>query len=474
MSELGLWANHVIALTRGALRVWWRLLPLLLGTYALGWLGYQASLIGAAFISGRWPWLALVVLSLGFVSLLSATIICLRLLGLELGIRDNLPEGAVEDDRDTSIPRLLAITLLPFLGMYAAFGEVQKTANEVIAYEVVTRGIFETSVMAKLSPRTGREIAILAGVIVAVYLLRRVVDAIHDATDFRPLGLLAALIEGFMMLLLIFGGVGLLRRGWLWLIDRRVARWWQTVQEGFTTAVSRISEMIPDALSWMWLGLWHKVWPLFLSALAEPVVWLAVAALVYGSHVLSFAEMWRKGEPLSVHLDAQRHLRTRRAAAREQASGNRGRQVVLRIQELFFGDLDDKYLPTFQSLRLILRGGLVFLGAYVLVYTVVSTLGQLAANAIMGLFPPQDQAFWIAWKQLVDVISEPLAETLRLAVLAVAFARALQLFKATADPSAIGESKLVGTDMDSYAPLPAPTAPAAAAEPVAPAEQVRP
>ena len=39
------------------------------------------------------------------------------------------------------------------------------------------------------------------------------------------------------------------------------------------------------------------------------------------------------------------------------------------VQEAFLGDIDDKYLPTFHSLRLVLRAGVVFLGSYVLVYS---------------------------------------------------------------------------------------------------------
>src|SRR5512133_1068514 len=54
----------------------------------------------------------------------------LDLAGRELGIRQLLPEDEREiDDRDTSIIRLLGITLLPFLGMYAAFGQVAEAAQ---------------------------------------------------------------------------------------------------------------------------------------------------------------------------------------------------------------------------------------------------------------------------------------------------------------------------------------------------------
>ena len=40
-------------------------------------------------------------------------------------------------------------------------------------------------------------------------------------------------------------------------------------------------------------------------------------------------------------------------------------RAAVELKEAFLGDIDDKYLPTFHSLRLVLRAGVVFLGSYV-------------------------------------------------------------------------------------------------------------
>ena len=34
-----------------------------------------------------------------------------------------------------------------------------------------------------------------------------------------------------------------------------------------------------------------------MEVVGQPIIWLAVAALVFGSQVLSLAELWRKGQP---------------------------------------------------------------------------------------------------------------------------------------------------------------------------------
>ncbi|HEY6686849.1 MAG TPA: hypothetical protein VI094_11650 [Propionibacteriaceae bacterium] len=41
------------------------------------------------------------------------------------------------------------------------------------------------------------------------------------------------------------------------------------------------------------------------------------------------------------------------------------RLAAARIEEVFFGDIDDKYLPALHALRLVLRAGPIFLGAYI-------------------------------------------------------------------------------------------------------------
>ena len=88
------------------------------------------------------PWLTLILFAFSFVCLLTATVLILNLAGRELGIRELLPEDErTVDDRDAGISRLLAITLLPFLGMYAAFGQVQEAANRVVVQQIVRYGV---------------------------------------------------------------------------------------------------------------------------------------------------------------------------------------------------------------------------------------------------------------------------------------------------------------------------------------------
>jgi hypothetical protein len=86
-----------------------------MGVYLLGWLGSELTLRVAVIAGDISPWLALVLFAFNFVCVLTAAIVILSLAGRELGIRELLPADEREiDDRDTSLSRLVAITLLPF------------------------------------------------------------------------------------------------------------------------------------------------------------------------------------------------------------------------------------------------------------------------------------------------------------------------------------------------------------------------
>lgn len=439
MSELGQWAGYLVSLTRDTLRVWWRLLPLLLTAYVLGWAGYNAAIVVAGVVLDAHKWLALVVLSVGLVSLLAGIIVCLRLLGGQLHIKDNLPGDTEADGRDDSLTRLVTVTLLPFMGIYAVFGKVQDMARGMQISQMELRGIdFQLPVAKAYTPDSWTAIGIYIAVLVGAYLLRRVADVLHEHTGLRVLGLVTALIEGFFMLVAVVAGTYLVQRLSIEYQSTRLARWVSTVQSGFDATAGHLASWLPGFCSQAWQWLLGTAWPWFSEAMFQPVVWLAVAALIYGSHVLSLAEMWRKGEPLGARLDSQRQINLARRRRARDDSGV-GRRMVIELQEAFFGDVDDKYLPTVQSMRLILRVGVLFLGAYLIVYAAITALRTLAERTVYAMLGGHESSYWTIWLRPINLVIEPLAETLRLALLAVAFSECLLVFSRRADPSALPE-----------------------------------
>jgi hypothetical protein len=82
-------------LIRDTGRVWWRLLPVILGVYLLGWLGNELTLRIVVILGDLSPWLSLILFAFSFVCTLTAAIVILTLAGRELGIRQLLVAGRV-------------------------------------------------------------------------------------------------------------------------------------------------------------------------------------------------------------------------------------------------------------------------------------------------------------------------------------------------------------------------------------------
>ena len=415
-------------------RVWWRLLPLIMGVYLLGWLSSELTLRVAVILGDISPWLTLILFAFSFVCTLTAAIVILTLAGRELGIRRLLPEDEREiDDRDTSITRLLAITLLPFLGMYAAFGQVNEAANRLVTQQWVRYGFLsdQRTVLGALYDMATHHLGWLIALLAGIYVLRRVLDFVADRTGIRILGLLVVLIEAFFLLLLITGGIRVFQIFLDWFHSRALMQWLAEIKNTLADVFAVFKIDLPEILDRAWAFLSDVVWPVLVDVIAQPMLWLAVAALVFGSKVLSLAELWRKGQPYAARIPgatAFARYREKRAFRRLGPPPRGVRLAAARVQEAFFGDIDDKYLPTLHALRLVLRAGLIFLGSYVFVYNLVIILQNYLDRSINWLVGGHEAQFWVRWEPVFALIPDALIEPVRLCLLAVAFRRCLELF----------------------------------------------
>ncbi|MFT4166704.1 MAG: hypothetical protein QM650_15810 [Microlunatus sp.] len=415
-------------------RVWWRLLPQLLTVYLLGWLGSELAQRMAIEAGERNSWIGLAVFSFSFLAQLVAIVVMLQLVGRELGVRELIPAAElVDDDRDSSLTRLISITLLPFLGIYAVFGDVSQRAAQLAYEQLFRNGVVSDapSVLGTLNQAAVEHPWWLLAGLGTIYVLRRGLDVLHERTGIRALGMTVALVETFFMLVVIMGGVRVWQTARLWLEDRAVTGWLESLWRSVLDALSVISIQLPELVTRFVGFLVGEVWPLVLEALVQPVIWLAVAALVFGTQVLSLAELWRKGEPYLAKVPGSTvfasHAERRRAKGKLPPPAGIGK-AASELKEAFLGDIDDKYLPTFHSLRLVLRAGVVFLGAYVAVYSAIVMASNGLEMMIDHLFADRSIAFWYAYGTSLGLVPDVLFEPLRICLLAVAFRRCLELF----------------------------------------------
>jgi hypothetical protein len=430
-------------------RVWWRLLPMIMGVYLLGWLGTELTVRVAVIAGDISPWLALALFAFSFVWTLVAAIVILTLAGRELGIRQLLPEGEREvDDRDTSLTRLIAITLLPFLGMYAAFGQVERAANRLVTQQWVRYGFLsdKQTVLGALYDLATRHLGWLILLLVSIYMGRRLLDHLAERTDSRILGLVVVLIESFFMLMVIMGGIRVFQTFRLWLRDRAVTQWLVEIQNILARLVGI---NVPEIVSRAWAFVTDQIWPVIVDVLAQPLLWLAVAAVVFGSRVLSLAELWRQGQPYAARIPgatAFARYRDKRAFRRIGPAPRGVRLAASRVQEAFFGDIDDKYLPALHSLRLVLRAGPIFLGCYVFVYNLALIAQNYLERLLHLIVGGHEGQFWVRWEPVFSLVQDALVEPVRLCLLAVTFRRCLEIFvqRSTVRPGAAAhpESRL--------------------------------
>lgn len=400
--------------------VWWRCLPRLLITAMLGWLGYRIFAQLAAMLVDVSAWWSLLMMSMGFVVRLSAIIIGLRIAGEELQIREAIPLPQ-DDPRDTSVSQLLSRTLLPFLGIYAVFDTVTDAANKIEVDYYVFHGLtFERPVLSQLSPQAAGAWVII-GAIVGLYLARRLVDRWFERTGFRPLGLVAALIEGFFLLIVILSGRQVLISVSDWVDGRNFRLWLDYPGWGLRQLASGLGIDLLGVLTQLGELWWNTIWPAISAMVVEPMLWLALASLVYGSQVLSTADLWRKGRPVTVQ--------TRRSQLRV---GDGQRRLALEFQEAFFGDLDDKYLPAFQSLRLVLSVGAPFFAAFILCYGMLTTGEEWLSRAIYHAIGGHPATFWAVAGPVLELPIEMLVQPLRWVLLATSFRACVALFAARA------------------------------------------
>ncbi len=366
--------------------------------------------------------------------------VILRLAGAELRVRELIPDEEYEDDgRESSVSRLLALTLLPFLGIYTAFGQIQEAAGDLQVQSIFQSGgvLSDSDITKKLNIDSGtpRHYLTVTAVVVGAYLVRRLVDKLHEETGWRPLGFVVALIEGFFVLSALIVGGGAISRLLGWLGDRVFVSWLDAIGDFFHTVWAALTSLLPGFVISAVQTVRDGFWPVLTQVVTQPIIWLAVAALVYGSSVISVAELWRKGKPLASRVRIARRAVERADCRprREARAGGRAAFVGGELKEAFLGDIDDKYLPTIQSLRLILRAGLVFLGAYLLAYNLLEIVSNYWTSFTNHLIGGHPVVFWSAFGPAVDLLQNLPFEPWRLCLLAAALQRALQIFRSRAE-----------------------------------------
>jgi hypothetical protein len=427
LDALGGLADEVVLLAVQTGRTLRRLAAPALGLMLLGWSANELSILLATEVSATWPWLVVVVLAVGVVLQLATILALLRLAAVHLGIPGMLKRAAigteVDDTRDTSVLHLMTTTLLPFLGMYAAFGFASGYASRLVKLASVRKGFGDLP--GALDPfADGRLMATTIAVLVAGWLFKKLVDPWLDRTRYPLLvGALQVLVEAVLLFVGLLVAFRIFDEISLWLSSRVYDAWLEQAM-AWVSGLVRVD--VPEVLTAGWSFFSGTLWPLLFGGLTRPLLWLAMAGLVFGSRVLSLADLWSVGQPATQVRTRRERMLARLHADTEVATGVR--LIALKGQEFLLGGIDGTIIPAWQSLRLVLRAGWPFLGAFVIAFTVVDLAGTVAQIAVFRLVGGHEVGFWLRLLPLVDMIELVLQMTVIWILLAVAYTRALSIF----------------------------------------------
>lgn len=415
------WAKYLREMGRDTLRAWSLALPKMIAVLVAGWLCKAVTISVLGPYQERFPWLCIFIFSCGLVAELAGIILAIRFAGDAAGLWDELPPNASRIGRQEPLLKVLSISLLPFIGVYSVFGGIQQSTYELTVQGVLESGSrFNATATAILTPHNAKERWIMFAILVGAYVTRRLLEIGAERFKSTLLGVLASLVEGFFSVVVIFGGAALLRRASFWLQDRAVVGWIDSLLGGFNELLGKLHMQLPDFVTACWNFFAEQLWPTFVAGIVQPVLWLAAAGLVFGTYTLSLSELWEKGHE-SEHGIVDPRLA--KLAALEQkalhASG-RTRQTVTEFFEAFWDDLEDRLLPFIEALRHILRVGISFLGAYVLLYAAARLLDEIVTALPRFLLGGRPWYVYFGLSPAFDLVHLALAEPIRLALLAVA------------------------------------------------------
>jgi len=369
------------------------------------WVGRYGALLVSSQVATRSAYLVIVVLSVGLLVQVSMIVLALRKVGDLVGWR------VTGDERQGAL-RVIESALLPFLGIYVSFGYISDYVSNLL-FLIQEQSDFSTLAMflSTMNPtQSTTRLWIVLGVLVLLYVVGHLLNWAREKTSASWLSLVSAVVTAggtFLGLLSVF-------RIWeqvsLWFQGRKIAGA-KDIVLGWMSDLFHID--FPEILAEAWGFFTDTIWPAFWTLLVHPLVWFALAMVVAGSRFIQVESL----------VDKVVHPPRSKVA----------NFVRLDIQDRVLGDLDVKVFPILHALRRMWKATLPFIGAYILVFTGLTWLGEsLEALAWRWIGMRTSDQMMVA-VPLVDLILAVLIMSLKLALLVVAVRRADELAAVSED-----------------------------------------
>lgn len=404
---------EIVRLIGDTFRLWWKNLVPLVTWFLAGNIVFVAATQGAVWLRiHQHATLAIGLFSFGALAQLVAIVGMIRTVAGSLYRWRDAAAGPGEtiDPTQQRLLELLALTLLPLVAVWSAWGYLDESVNAYAGTFYTIKGTFDPP----FNLSGGQWKSYLPAILILL-VVRRIVEWSDERRPNRAVKLFQVWVEAFFILLVFIITVPAIQAGKDWLADRRfwiaVTDMWDGVKGWF----AGINLPIPAGLEWLWGVFSGTLWPLFTAGVAQPLTWLAITTVVFGHQALSAAGVVR-----GTRLEKRIH-------GGETANGGRVAAMANRAPDLVLAGFKEKFLPTLNAFRLLLGVGPVFLGAVCVVYSlhdVAFNWFDVGLNRLIGDRGPK---FTMMWSDLIGLAGNALFEPLRIALLAAAFDQAISV-----------------------------------------------
>lgn len=407
--------REMVHLIGDTFRLWWKNLLPMSTWWAAGFLGFTLCSQGAIWLAQHLhSSLGTGLFAVGVLLQIAATVGMIRTCAMSLyRWRDAASSEAEEtaDPTQRGLLELLAVTLLPLVAVWSAWGFFDKQVSQLSATDLVQNGLQPGSGFFKVGIHSWHN---YLPALIILLVLRRVLQSVDDRWPSRPVKFAQVWAESFFVLLTFVITPFAISEGKLWFKDRSFWYWSLDRWDGFKNIFEKIHIPIPAGIEFLWGFFWHSLWPLFKDGVAEPLTWLAITTVVFGHRVLSSGGVFR-GTRLERRLGAQ--------GAQQEEEPQRGRLVSLtnKAPDLVLGGLREKFYPAINAFRLLVRVGPVFLGVVCLVYTFWVLADDWAFVGLQRLIGIHGQHWGLMNMEIASMIEGLIFEPLRIALLAAAF-----------------------------------------------------
>ncbi|MEV6416989.1 hypothetical protein [Kribbella sp. NPDC051718] len=407
--------RELIHLVGDTFRLWWRNLLPLTTWFLAGYVGFRTSIQGALWLDEhQHSSLAVGLFSTGVLIQIAATVGMIRTCATSLyRWRDAASDKAEEtsDPTQQGLMELLAITLLPLVAVWSAWGFLDDQLKTLSVTSIVQRGLGGGANFFDVYNGAWRS---FLPALVILLVLRRVLEAVDNRWPSRPVKFAQVWAEAFFVLLTVVvtpHAVGDFKD---WVKDRDfwyiATGWWDGLKDFF----AGIHIPIPAGIEFLWGFFWDSLWPLFTSGVAEPLTWLAITTVVFGHRVLTSSGVFRGTR-------IERRFGGQLAAAEEAPQPSRLVALTNQAPNLLLGGLREKFYPALTAFRLLVRVGPVFLGVVCMVYTVWLLADDWAFAAVVRMLGVHGLEWGEMNNEIAQVVTDVVFQTLRIALLAAAF-----------------------------------------------------